>query len=51
VTSGLDDAVKLLGGVTGIEIVRFQTSDIVRRDLVARIVEAYERSEPGRGRL
>ena len=42
--SGLEEAVGLLAGVTGIEIVRFTTADIVRRDLVARIVEAYEGS-------
>jgi phosphate starvation-inducible PhoH-like protein len=40
--SGLDEAVGLLAGVPGIEAVRFSTADVVRRDLVARIVAAYE---------
>ena len=43
--SGLEEAVRLLDGVKGIEAVRFQSGDVVRRDLVARIVEAYERAE------
>ena len=44
VKSGLDEAVNLLSGVPGIEAVRFSQSDVVRRDLVARIVEAYDRA-------
>ncbi|HEX5666765.1 MAG: PhoH family protein [Hyphomicrobium sp.] len=44
IKSGLDEAVTLLNGVTGIEMVRFTQSDVVRRDLVARIVEAYDRA-------
>ncbi len=40
--SGLIEAVDLLDGVEGIEAVRFQGSDVVRRDLVARIVKAYD---------
>jgi phosphate starvation-inducible protein PhoH and related proteins len=43
--SGLGEAVKLLAGVKGIETVRFTAADVVRRDLVARIVEAYDRAE------
>lgn len=43
--SGLDEAVRLLAGVEGIEVVRFTSSDVVRRDLVARIVEAYDREQ------
>lgn len=46
--SGLEEAVRLLDGVKGIEAVRFGTSDVVRRDIVARIVEAYERVNHGR---
>lgn len=42
--SGLDEAVGLLAGVAGIEAIRFTNVDIVRRDLVARIVEAYDKS-------
>lgn len=41
-TSGLMEAVRLLEGVKGIEAIRFTSTDIVRRDLVARIVEAYD---------
>jgi phosphate starvation-inducible PhoH-like protein len=41
--SGLDEAIELLDGVDGISAVRFNTGDIVRRDLVAKIVAAYEK--------
>jgi phosphate starvation-inducible PhoH-like protein len=41
--SGLEEAVGLLQGINGIEAIRFTSSDVVRRDLVARIVDAYER--------
>ncbi len=44
IKSGLDEAVNLLNGVPGIETVRFTQTDVVRRDLVARIVEAYDRA-------
>ncbi len=40
--SGLNEAVGLLSMVKGIEAIRFQAQDVVRRDLVARIVKAYE---------
>ncbi len=46
--SGLDDAVSLLKGVQGIEVCRFANADIVRRDLVARIVDAYDKAAPGK---
>jgi phosphate starvation-inducible PhoH-like protein len=42
--SGLEDAVGLLEGVRGIAAVRFTVADVVRRDLVARIVEAYDKA-------
>jgi phosphate starvation-inducible PhoH-like protein len=42
--SGLDQAVDLLRGIKGIEAVRFGAADVVRRDLVARIVEAYDKA-------
>jgi phosphate starvation-inducible PhoH-like protein len=41
--SGLEEAVGLLNGINGIEAIRFTSADVVRRDLVARIVDAYER--------
>jgi len=40
--SGLQHAVRLLSGVKGIAVCRLDRSDIVRHDLVQRIVEAYE---------
>ncbi len=43
--SGLEEAVALLDGVAGIESVRFTQSDVVRRDLVARIVAAYDKAD------
>jgi phosphate starvation-inducible protein PhoH and related proteins len=49
--SGLGEAVRLLEGVKGIESVRFTSADVVRRDLVARIVEAYDRMDHAAARL
>lgn len=43
--SGLEEAIELLAGVPGIEAIRFTGADVVRRDLVARIVEAYDRQK------
>ena len=48
--SGLEEAVSLLNGVRGIEAVRFTAGDVVRRDLVARIVEAYDKAGAGPAR-
>jgi phosphate starvation-inducible protein PhoH and related proteins len=42
-TSGLDDALSVLDGVSGIGITRFTTTDIVRHALVGRIVAAYDK--------
>ncbi len=44
--SGLTDAVGLLQGVKGIEAIRFTGQDVVRRDLVAKIVAAYDAAGP-----
>ncbi len=41
-TSGLAEASKLLEGVDGIAQVRFTAEDVIRHELVARIVAAYE---------
>jgi phosphate starvation-inducible PhoH-like protein len=41
--SGLAEAVRLLEGVEGIAHVKFGTVDVIRHELVARIVEAYDR--------
>ncbi len=40
--SGLMDAVETLEGVNGIRFVRLTAQDVVRHDLVTRIVEAYD---------
>jgi phosphate starvation-inducible PhoH-like protein len=47
--SGLEEAVSLLAGIKGIEAVRFNAGDVVRRDLVARIVEAYDKAGKNNG--
>ncbi len=44
--SGLEEAVGFLNGIKGIEAVRFEAKDVVRRDLVLRIVQAYEANSP-----
>jgi phosphate starvation-inducible protein PhoH and related proteins len=41
--SGLVEAVDLLARVDDISIIKFMAADIVRRDLVAKIVDAYEK--------
>jgi phosphate starvation-inducible PhoH-like protein len=41
-TSGLDDVQSKLTGVDGVSFVRLKRDDIVRSDLVMRIVDAYE---------
>ncbi|MEG2819478.1 MAG: PhoH family protein, partial [Muribaculaceae bacterium] len=43
--SGLVQAVKILKGVKGIGYIEFGKEDIVRHQLVQRIVEAYERND------
>jgi phosphate starvation-inducible PhoH-like protein len=43
-TSGLAEAVRLLEGVEGIAHVSFTSADVVRHELVARIVDAYDRA-------
>jgi phosphate starvation-inducible PhoH-like protein len=45
VTSGLIQALKVLDGVKGIGKIEFGKKDIVRHQLVQRIVEAYERHD------
>ncbi|WP_046480238.1 MULTISPECIES: PhoH family protein [Filomicrobium] len=46
-TSGLEEAVRLLQDVEGIQSIRFSNTDVVRRDLVARIVTAYDKASEG----
>lgn len=45
VTSGLVQSLRVLRGVKGIGVVEFEKGDIVRHQLVQRIVEAYEKFE------
>jgi phosphate starvation-inducible PhoH-like protein len=42
VPSGLRDAIETLNGVEGVRFVHFTDRDVVRHDLVARIVRAYD---------
>ena len=42
--SGLTEAIGLLAGVEGIGHVKFRDGDVVRHDLVRRIVQAYEKA-------
>lgn len=49
--SGLADAVKRLGGVKGITVVKFGKEDIVRSGLTQRVVEAYEDGPAGEDEL
>lgn len=44
-TSGLIQAMKILKGVKGISFIELNKKDIVRHELVTRIVEAYEKYE------
>jgi phosphate starvation-inducible PhoH-like protein len=41
--SGLSEAVRLLEGVEGVGHVAFTAKDVIRHELVGRIVEAYDR--------
>lgn len=43
--SGLKDACDILDGVPGVGFLRFKSHDVLRHDLVTRIVHAYERRE------
>ena len=41
-TSGLVEAMKVVGSIEGIEFIRFDEKDVVRHQLVQQIVKAYE---------
>ena len=47
-TSGLSEAIRLLADVEGIGHVAFTADDVVRHELVARIVQAYDKARPRR---
>ena len=44
-TSGLKNAIEVLRGVKGISFTWFTPKDVVRHELVQRIVEAYEKND------
>ncbi len=48
--SGLQDAIEILDGVPGIEMITFTDVDVVRHPLVTRVVRAYEAVEQRGGR-
>ena len=48
--SGLVHAIRVLDGVEGISVVRLTHKDVVRHELVQRIIQAYERHENARPR-
>src|SRR5881409_1253827 len=48
-TSGLVEAIKVVGGVEGIAFIRFDERDVVRHKLVQQIVKAYEAYSNGNG--
>lgn len=45
IKSGLAEAVEILKGVKGIGIAELNSNDVVRHEIVSRIVEAYEKHE------
>lgn len=47
--SGLLQAIKILGNIEGVSVIKFDESDIVRHKLVRQIVRAYHESEKGAG--
>ena len=49
--SGLLQAIRILGNIEGISIIKFDERDIVRHKLVKRIVRAYEHEENGKDKL
>ena len=49
-TSGLVEAMKVVGAIDGISFVQFDERDVVRHKLVQQIVKAYERFGNGNGR-
>jgi phosphate starvation-inducible PhoH-like protein len=49
-TSGLAEATRLLGDIEGVGHVIFTAEDVIRHELVARIVEAYDQAATARAR-
>jgi phosphate starvation-inducible protein PhoH and related proteins len=48
-TSGLAEATRLLRNVEGIGHVVYTAEDVIRHELVARIVDAYDKATPASG--
>ena len=46
--SGLNEAMEILDGIEGVGFIRFTDKDVVRHDLVSRIVRAYDKAERAR---
>ena len=46
-TSGLVEALKVVEGIEGIEVIRFDERDVVRHQLVQQIVKAYDADTRG----
>ncbi len=51
VKSGMIDAIEVLDGVEGIEIVKLTAKDVVRHELVTRIIQVYEKAESARAKV
>ena len=51
VKSGMIDAIEVLDGVEGIDIVKLTAKDVVRHELVTRIIQAYEKAESARAKV
>lgn len=51
VKSGMIDAIEVLDGVEGIDIVKLTSKDVVRHELVTRIIQAYEKAESARAKV
>ena len=47
-TSGLKEAMRVLRGVEDIGICQFNEKDVVRHQLVQRIIQAYEKFDEGK---
>ena len=45
--SGLKEAIDVLDGVAGVNLIRFSDADVVRNPLVTRIVRAYDKARAG----
>ena len=51
VKSGMIDSIEVLDGVEGIDIVKLTAKDVVRHELVTRIIQAYEKAESARAKV